>query len=202
MLIISEYKGEEEEILMQITKKDILTIPNILSLFRIILAVLIPLIYYSPELEQKIPCLIIIILVSGLTDFLDGRIARRFHMISELGKILDPIADKITQAVLLICLLSRFKWIKIILVLFFAKEILQGLIGFCVLVKTKENQGAKWYGKVNTAVFYLVVLLLIFVPDMPGFVANTLLCISGGFMLLSFCMYLQHFRRLLRRKNG
>lgn len=188
---------------MQITKKDIFTIPNILSLFRILLAVMIPFIYYQPDFNQKIPCLIVIIVISGLTDFLDGKIARRFHMISELGKILDPIADKITQAVLLICLLSKFKWIKIILVLFFVKEISQGLLGLCVVMKTKENEGAKWYGKVNTAVFYLVVLLLVFLPDMPNYVVNTLLCISGGFMLLAFCMYLYHFRCLLKnRKNG
>ncbi len=184
---------------MHLSKKDILTIPNVLSLFRVILAVLIPVIYYKPEFEQKIPCLIAIIVISGLTDFLDGKIARRFNMISELGKILDPIADKITQAVLLICLLSKFKWIKIILVLFFVKEISQGLLGLCVVVKTKENEGAKWYGKVNTAVFYLVVLLLIFIPDMPDFMANTLLCISGGFMLLAFCMYLKYFRELLKK---
>lgn len=97
---------------MHLTKKDILTIPNALSMFRIILAVLIPFIYYKPDFEQKIPCLLTIVVISGLTDFLDGKIARRFHMISELGKILDPIADKVTQAVLLICLLSKFKWIK------------------------------------------------------------------------------------------
>lgn len=184
---------------MHLSKKDILTIPNVLSLFRIILAVLIPVIYYKPEFEQKIPCLIAIIVISGLTDFLDGKIARRFNMISELGKILDPIADKITQAVLLICLLSKFKWIKIILVLFFVKEIFQGLLGLCVVVKTKENEGAKWYGKVNTAVFYLVVLLLIFIPDMSAAVANTLLCISAGFMLLAFCMYLKYFWQVLKK---
>lgn len=184
---------------MHLTKKDILTIPNALSMFRIILAVLIPFIYYKPDFEQKIPCLLTIVVISGLTDFLDGKIARRFHMISELGKILDPIADKVTQAVLLICLLSKFKWIKIILVLFFVKEICQGLLGLCVVMKTKENEGAKWYGKVNTAVFYLVVLLLIFIPEMPSAVANTLLCISAGFMLLAFCMYLKYFRQLLKK---
>ena len=79
------------------SKKDIFTIPNLLSVFRMVLAVVMLWVFYSPEVKEKVTAIIIILLISGLTDFLDGKIARKFHMVSELGKIIDPIADKLTQ---------------------------------------------------------------------------------------------------------
>ena len=104
------------------SKKDIFTIPNLLSVFRMVLAVVMLWVFYSPEVKEKETAIIIILLISGLTDFLDGKIARKFHMVSELGKIIDPIADKLTQGLLLICFMSRYEAMKIVFVLFLIKE--------------------------------------------------------------------------------
>ena len=86
-------------------KAKIVTIPNVLSFFRICL---IPLMVWLYCVEQKFQLTGYVLVLSGVTDVVDGFIARKFNMISDLGKILDPIADKLTQAVMLICLVIRF----------------------------------------------------------------------------------------------
>ena len=89
---------------MKLDKKHIFTIPNILSAFRIILAFVFLIIFYQSGFSGKKNLLTCIILLSAITDFLDGKIARKFNMVSELGKILDPVADKVTQGILILCL--------------------------------------------------------------------------------------------------
>lgn len=86
--------------------KQILTIPNLLSVFRILL---IPLIVWLYCGKQDYLLAAWVLLLSGVTDIADGFIARHFHMVSDLGKVLDPIADKLTQTVALVCLLTRFR---------------------------------------------------------------------------------------------
>ena len=90
--------------------KNIFTIPNILSIFRLLL---LPVIVYTYMNQKDYVLTGVLLLVSGITDLLDGYIARTFHMISDLGKILDPVADKATQAVVLLCLITRFRWLVI-----------------------------------------------------------------------------------------
>lgn len=179
-------------------RKDILTIPNLLSFFRVILAIAFLGVFYDPAVENKREVLALILIVSGLTDLLDGKIARRFHMVSEFGKILDPAADKITQGVLLICLLSKYEALKWAFVLFLLKESYMAIGGIRVLERTNRNDGAMWYGKVNTTVFYVVLFLLILFPDMPMTAANTLIFISVCFMVLSFVMYIRRYQSLLK----
>ena len=82
----------------------IITVPNLLSFFRFCL---IPVIIWSYCVKKNPLLAGEILLLSGLTDLADGYIARRFHRISNLGKILDPVADKLTQAAMLICLFPR-----------------------------------------------------------------------------------------------
>lgn len=178
------------------SKKDIFTIPNILSAFRIVLAGLLLWTFYNPEVKEKRFFLTFILLISALTDFLDGKIARKFHMVSELGKVLDPIADKITQGVLIICLLSEYAALKPVFLLFIIKESYMAAAGLKVISKTNQNEGAMWYGKVNTAVFYTVMLILIFLPNLSKKTANLLIAASGACMLFSFIMYGRKYAKL------
>lgn len=184
------------------SKKDIFTIPNALSLFRFILAGVFLWMYYASEIENKRYWLTGVLLLSAVTDFLDGKIARRWNMVSEIGKILDPIADKLTQCVLIVCLLSEYPLLRAVFALFLVKEILVAAAGYKVLEKTEHNDGAMWYGKVNTAVFYAVMVILIFIPWIPYSLANVLIAVSGCFMLLAFVMYIWKFSRILRGKSG
>ena len=98
----------------------IITIPNLLSFFRLCL---IPVMIWSYCVKEKPLLTGEILLLSGLTDLADGYIARRFHMISNLGKILDPVADKLTQAAMLICLFVRFPHMLLLIVIMAVKEL-------------------------------------------------------------------------------
>ena len=93
------------EVKIRLTKKDIWTIPNILSYFRILLIPVIILCYLYVENPWAA---VGVIVVSGLTDAADGYIARRFNMISEFGKFIDPVADKLTQVSMAACLIVRY----------------------------------------------------------------------------------------------
>lgn len=189
---------EEAAVKFEVNKKEIFTIPNILSTFRVFIAFLFFFNFERNAMENRMYILTFLVILSALTDFLDGKIARKFHMVSELGKILDPLADKISQGILIICLLSKYKIMKALLFLFIIKEIYMVTVGAMVLKKTKKNTGAMWYGKTSTAVFYIVILLLMFMPNVSESVANILIFISGFFMMLSFVLYYKRYRALLK----
>ena len=86
-------------------KKDLFTIPNLMGYFRILL---IPVFCYFYIKKQTYLLAAGIVLISSLTDLFDGYIARRFNMVTELGKALDPVADKLTHAALALCLAFRY----------------------------------------------------------------------------------------------
>lgn len=182
---------------MKLDKKHIFTIPNILSAFRIILAFVFLIIFYQSGFFGKKNLLTCIILLSAITDFLDGKIARKFNMVSELGKILDPVADKVTQGILILCLMKEYPLLKWLFALFAVKEAFMGIVGAKALKKTAHNDGAMWYGKVCTAIFYLVMFILLLIPDIPVNIANILIFVCSFFMALSFILYSKRYRELL-----
>ena len=195
--------GYKEEITRLAPREELLTVPNLLSTFRLVLAVLFWGIYqrYGGMAENR-KLLTGILLLSGITDFLDGKIARRFHMVSEVGKILDPIADKVTQGVLLICFFSEYEVAKGVFLLFLVKECYMSVMGTRAIKRVKKNEGAKWYGKINTAVFYAVMAVLVFIPDISEKAANLLILCCGAFMLLAFIMYGNYYSVLLKEEKG
>lgn len=183
-------------------EKKIFTIPNILSFLRLFLAFFFLAIFFRGTMEYKQQCLAGILLISGISDFLDGKIARKFQMISELGKILDSIADKVTQGALLICLMARYPLMWMLLVLFFLKEGYMIVNGIQIVERTQKNEGAKWYGKLNTAVFYAMTVILMIFPDIPLKIANGMIGISTICMMMAFVLYAYQYRKIKKGANG
>lgn len=138
----------------------------------------------------------LIILLSGLTDMFDGLIARKFDQITELGKIVDPIADKLTQMAIIICLLVSYPYVWILITLFVFKELFMGINGLVLLKKGKKLDGAMWFGKVSTAVFYGATFLLIAFPEINPEIAAALMGITGACLTLSFILYIPEFIKL------
>lgn len=167
-------------------KKKIITIPNILSTFRLILIPFILWAYYSLESPAITAALVVL---SGVTDVVDGFIARRFGMISDLGKALDPVADKLTQIAILFCLLSRFPLILLPLILILIKEISALVLRGIILHKAKEVKGAVWHGKVNTAILYAVMFIHIVWYNIPTAISTVFILASSSMMTLSFVLY-------------
>lgn len=166
-------------------KYKIITIPNILSFFRLCL---IPLILWQYVGEKNYCNALYLLVLSGLTDIVDGIIARKFHMISDLGKALDPVADKLTQIVVLFCLVTRFPSMWIPLILLLVKEIFAGITGL-MMVKRGTVIGADWHGKVTTVLLYGTMLAHLAWFNISATVSNVLIALCTGMILLSGVLY-------------
>ncbi len=196
--------------------KGCLTIPNLLSVIRI---ALVPVFAYLFLNGHQIVALVILA-VSGLTDLFDGKIARRFNQVSELGKILDPVADKITQITIAVILfimfrnaestvINAFGWVFLV---FLIKEMVMVVGGLLMLLFNIKPGAAEMPGKIATAAFYGVMILIIgFGPEvgafrnlwtMPDIVAGILVVISAILCIVAFCSYMPETYRQVCERFG
>ena len=176
--------------------KNIFTIPNILSMFRLLL---LPVIVYTYINQKDYVLTGILLVISGLTDLLDGYIARTFNMMSDLGKILDPVADKATQAVVLLCLMTRFRWFVIPFMCILIKELFMSCIGMVVIKKTGEVNGAVWHGKVATCMLDFMIIVHIVFYNISYTFSIVLTIISTLLILLSFYLYAKENINILKK---
>lgn len=171
-------------------KNEILTIPNILSLFRLLLIPVYVIIYLNAKVITDYYLAAGILAVSCLTDLIDGKIARHFNMISTLGKILDPLADKATQFTLIICLASKYPILWYLVMLFVVKEGFQLIAGGINLRKGKMLKGALLSGKICTTVLFISLILMVMIPNLPIQVIHSIALIDMIAMAVSFGNYL------------
>ncbi len=171
-----------------------MNIPNALSLLRLILLPVFATLYL---MSREHPALLYwsfgVLVLSGVTDSLDGIIARRFNQITDLGKILDPVADKLTQVTVVLCLAIRNPAMISLLVICLVKELCQGIGGLILLRRGAKIHGAKWYGKVSTFVFYGVMALIVLWPGIPAPLMVTLIVLVAVLMLFAFFNYMRVF---------
>lgn len=165
-------------------KSKILTIPNLLSLLRIIM---IPQLMWLYLQKQDYIASAVLLAISGATDVLDGIIARKFNMISDFGKAFDPVADKLTQTAMLYCLGTTFPEIRILLIMLVVKELISGAMSLCFIKKTGQVQGAEWHGKVVTVLLYVLIADRL----VPGLLSAALMILCIGMMILSMVLYFQ-----------
>ncbi|MGM9904262.1 CDP-diacylglycerol-glycerol-3-phosphate 3-phosphatidyltransferase [Enterococcus sp. 10A9_DIV0425] len=177
--------------------KEIQTIPNLLSILRMIL---LPLYLYF-VVHEAFYSAGVIILFSGVTDFLDGFIARKFHQITELGKVLDPLADKLTQLVLIVSLAWERPFIWWILGLFLVKEGFMLIAGIIGLHRKVKLDGAKWYGKLATAVIYVGMVILLLFPEISEVWLKWILIVITYSLLQSFILYILEYKNLLTKQE-
>ena len=176
-------------------KKKIITIPNILSFFRICL---IPVIVWLYLKEQNYLFTGLFVVISGLTDIVDGFIARTFHMISDLGKVLDPIADKATQAVVILLLVTDFPLMLIPLCIGAAKELFMAISGYMIIKKCDVVLGASWHGKAATVMLTVTMALHLVWHDINPTVSIVTILLCAALIATSFVMYaIRNFGYLL-----
>lgn len=182
--------------MIKFNKKDVFSIPNILGYFRILLIPVFCYLYINAETNQDYYIASGVVLLSSLTDLIDGKIARHFNMITELGKVLDPVADKLTHLALAFCLATKYPMMWLLIVLMAAKEGYMGVMGLKYLREGKMMDGAEWFGKVCTALLFVVLLILFLIPDLSLVIANVLIVVSMLFMIFTLVMYVPVFRKL------
>ncbi|MCM1363358.1 MAG: CDP-alcohol phosphatidyltransferase family protein [Faecalibacterium sp.] len=194
--------------------KGCLTIPNLLSVIRIALVPVFAVLFLG---DHQIIALVILA-VSGLTDLFDGKIARRFNQVSALGKLLDPVADKITQITIAIILfimfrnadntvINAFGWVFLV---FLIKELVMIVGGLVMLLLNIRPGAAEMPGKVATAAFYGIMILIIgFGPEvgafrtwftMPDVLTGILVVISAILCLVAFCSYMPETYRQFKER--
>ena len=186
---------------MKIRNKNI-NVPNALSLLRILL--IAPFVYYY--IQRQIVPAIICLLLSGLSDMLDGKIARRFNQFTEVGQMLDPVADKLTQGTVAICLAVDHPILLPVLAIFVVKELTMLIGGAYLVFKAKKRpSGAMWYGMVGTILFYFSFGLIValkgiwHIEILPLSIA--LLTITAIFMLYALYRYFRIFLTLLHSSD-
>lgn len=182
----------------------IITIPNILSIFRILLLPLFVYLYLHAETTWEFLRASIVLAVSALTDLADGKIARRFNMISKLGKVLDPIADKLTHITIAFCLCWQIPQMIYVFVLLLVKELSMMFMALYGTFRKNKKiwDSAQWYGKVCTTIVFVIFIVLALFPQIPTPVINALLFICSFSLLGSLVMYIRMFWLLNSSKHN
>ncbi|MCI1956205.1 MAG: CDP-alcohol phosphatidyltransferase family protein [Oscillospiraceae bacterium] len=173
-------------------------VPNTLTVLRFFL--IIPFVYYF--LGDHYVKAVVILAISGLTDMLDGLIARKFNQFTELGQMLDPLFDKLTQAAVAICLAVKQPILIPLLAIFVVKECLMVTAAIILISRNKKKpSGSKWYGKVATVMFYISFGIIVALQSLFGkdylAVSITLLSITAGFMIYAFVRYAKSYFKIL-----
>ena len=171
------------------------TIPNIMSFFRLLL---VPVIIWAYVGLHNTTLTIILLALSALTDILDGQIARHFNMVSDLGKALDPIADKLTQVCIVLILAFTYPLLWYLLGICVFREICMGIMGLITIRKTGKVPGARWFGKVSTVFLYASALALLVFPEMPGWLSTLLIILCMGFVSMALILYFRYYLGLWR----
>lgn len=174
-------------------KKEILTIPNLLSLFRLLLIPVYMTIYLNASQTRDYVVAALILAISCLTDMIDGKIARKFNMITTFGKFLDPVADKVTQFTLIICLSIKHPILWNLILLFVIKESFQFIAGLITYRKGRMLTGALITGKICTTVLFVSLTAMILMPDISKQAVNIITVVDGIFMLMAFADYVHAY---------
>lgn len=179
------------------TWQEVFSIPNLLTYFRFVLIPVFVWLYLRGEYTVAGAALVL----SALTDLFDGKIARHFNQITELGILLDPIADKLTEGAVLLCLVMRYRLMAVLIGIYVLKEGFMAVAGAVMLRRRKKLGGAMWFGKVCTAVFYIVTLILTFYPSVPPKVADPMMLVCGGMMLFTLVRYAILYLHMARNER-
>ncbi len=175
-------------------KDKIFTIPNLLSLLRLCM---IPVMVWLYIGMQDYALTTLMLVLSGLTDMLDGYIARHYNMISDFGKAFDPVADKLTQIAMMFCLVARFPLMLLPWIILVVKEVFTGITSLLAIHKTGQVEGAVWHGKVTTALLYGTMAVHLLWYNIPAVVSVLLIILCTAMMLISAVGYgIRNFKAL------
>ena len=171
-------------------KQEVFTLPNIISFFRLFL---IPFIVWVYTLKQRYILTLILVGVSALSDVIDGWIARKYNMVSDIGKILDPVADKLTQFALVVCLATVYEKMLYIAATLLVREMMMLMFGFVAVTRQHMMFSSRWFGKLATVTVYLSAASLLAYPSMPAKAVNIIMITAESVVVLSMILYVIMF---------
>ena len=183
-------------------KHEVFSIPNLMSLLRLILIPVFCYLYVKASTPEDYLWASVVVLISSLTDLLDGLVARHFHMITTLGKVLDPVADKLTHAALAVCLAMKHPLMWVLLIMMVVKEGYMAIMGIKYLRKGQMLNGAQWCGKVSTTVLFVCMLIMFLCPELPAVAVDGMVIVMIAFLGNTFYRYAMIYRKLERGESN
>ncbi len=181
-------------------KEDLFKIPNILCYIRILLVPLFIFLFIKEYYWQSA----LVVVVASATDIVDGWIARHFNMVTDWGKFIDPLADKLMQFAMLVMAIFKNPWVAILVGVFALKEIIMLIVGLYIYHKGNNLNGAMWCGKLCTVILDSSLLLIIGLP--PHMIKDEfvfcLIGISTVFLILSFVVYMRAYSKLYKEMKA
>lgn len=185
-----------EEKSKTLTDGKIFTVANILTFCRIVL--IAPFLYFF--ITERYIEATAILTASGLSDCFDGLLARKLNQVSDLGKLLDPVADKLTLVAVAVCICIMFPIVIPLMIILALKDLLMLCGGLYMIKKGIKPPAAKWYGKVGTIVFYFSVCLIVFLKAFyqieSDILTIVLMSLTAITMIFALVKYFQLFLKL------
>lgn len=186
--------------------KDFFTVPNILVYIRVLLIPVFVYLYIHARTDKEYCTALAVMVIAFLTDFFDGKIARRYNLVTDLGKILDPIADKLCQFAVALCLMFKFEKMIYVAIIIFIKELIMGLMGLVLLDKGGKVFGAKWYGKVCTFIVdcsmaFLFLSPLVYADKVSDAISDTLVYICLAVLIITAVLYTRLFSEKIKEAD-
>lgn len=177
-------------------KQDLINIPNVLCYIRILLVPFFVYLFIKEYYWQSA----LVVVIAAATDVVDGWIARHFNMITDWGKFIDPLADKLMQFAMLIMAIFKNPLVWILIGLFVLKEVVMLIVGLYIYHKGDNLNGAMWCGKLCTIVLDGSLLTIIALPNdiLVNELVVILIVICSGFLIMSFCVYMNAYKKLYR----
>ncbi len=161
-------------------------IPNILTTARLML---VPIFAYFMLIRDNMSVAAIIFVISGVTDVIDGYIARRYNMITQFGMVYDPFVDKLMQITAVVCLVVANIIPVWLLVFVIVKEVSMIITGGILYIK-KIVVSSNWYGKASTVIFYAGVLTMIMWKEIPDIAAMSIIIVMIVAMFMAALFYI------------
>lgn len=184
-------------------KSEYFTIPNIMGYCRIILIPVFLYLYYHAGSTKDYISAFVVLTISFLSDLFDGKIARKFNMVTDFGKMLDPVADKLTQWSMAIAISFRIPVMMNFVVLFALKEFYMGMMGLYIMKKYHKVNMAQMFGKISTVLIDIGVLVLLFFTGMSVQTANVIIYCMMLIVMLAWIGYIfYHINEIKELKNA
>jgi len=174
-----------------------MNVPNALSIFRLALVPVFAWAYFSGGEDAHLWAALVYAL-AFVTDIADGYIARKFDQITRLGRILDPVADKLMTFTVILCVCLDGIVPMWAAVVFFCKEAAMALGGALMLRRTRDVISSNWLGKASTGVFFVVLAALVLFPQMPHSLAVGLITFALALACAALVRYILAYRRIMQ----
>ncbi len=178
-----------------------MNVPNMLSIIRLCLVPVFVLMFFSGVPSAEIWAAVVYA-AATLTDFLDGFIARRCGLITNLGKVLDPLGDKMFLFAVLSCITIKGIIPVWVLLIFVCKELCMGVGGLLIHRRAKvEIPPSNYFGKTATVLFFIICVVLIVFPNVPHTAALAMICVCLAVSLLAFVTYIKSYVGIMKAKT-